>query len=106
MAEVVVGFNWDDGNRDKCRKHGVTIEEIESAFREPTFRVFPDPAHSTRETRHLAIAPISYGRCLLVSFTYRFIQNQRFIRPISARFMHAKEIKHYETQGKDPGETA
>jgi hypothetical protein len=28
------------------------------------------------------------------------------IRPISARFMHAKEIQHYEAQSQDPGETA
>jgi uncharacterized DUF497 family protein len=24
------GFDWDHGNRDKCRKHGVSIGEIES----------------------------------------------------------------------------
>jgi uncharacterized DUF497 family protein len=43
---------------------------------------------------------------VLVAFTYRVIEKQRFIRPISARFMHAKEIKHYEAQSQDPTETA
>ena len=106
MTEAVAGFNWDDGNREKCRKHGVTLEEIESAFREGTMRVFPDPAHSVGETRYLAVARIASGQHLLVAFTYREIEKQRFIRPISARFMHAKEIKHYEAQGQDSSETA
>jgi uncharacterized DUF497 family protein len=29
MIEAVDGFNWDDGNRKKCLKHGVRVEEIE-----------------------------------------------------------------------------
>jgi uncharacterized DUF497 family protein len=105
MTEAVAGFNWDDGNREKCRKHGVTFEEIESAFRGGAMRVFPDLAHSTRETRYLGIARIASGRHVLVAFTYRQIKKQRFIRPISARFMHTKEIKHYEAQSQDPSKT-
>jgi len=105
MTEGVCGFNWDDGNREKCRKHGVTLGEIESAFQGSTMRVFPDPAHSVSETRFLGIGRIASGRHLLVAFTYREIRNQRFIRPISARFMHTKEIKHYEAQNSDSSET-
>jgi uncharacterized DUF497 family protein len=26
------GFDWDDGNRSKCEKHGVSIAEIETLF--------------------------------------------------------------------------
>lgn len=26
-------FDWDDGNRDKAQKHGLTIGEIEGFFR-------------------------------------------------------------------------
>ncbi len=106
MTETVAGFNWDDGNREKCLKHGITVEEIESAFRGGTLRVFPDPAHSTSETRYLGIGLSVAGRHMLVAYTYREIEQQRFIRPISARFMHAKEIKHYEAQSQDPSETA
>ena len=106
MTETVAGFIWDDGNREKCLKHGVTLEEIESAFQEGTMRVFPDPAHSVSETRYLAVARIGAGQHVLVAFTYREIEKQRFIRPISARLMHAKEIKHYEAQDQDPSETA
>ena len=106
MIEAVEGFNWDDGNHEKCLKHGVTVEEVESAFRGGTLRVFPDLAHSTSETRYLGIGLTTSGRHLLVAFTYRELEKQRFIRPISARFMHAKEIKHYEAQSQDSGETA
>jgi uncharacterized DUF497 family protein len=48
MTEAVAGFHWNDGNRDKCVKHGVTVEEIESVFRGGTLRVFPDPARRPR----------------------------------------------------------
>ena len=38
------GFDWDAGNFEKCRKHGVSIEEIEAVLRgEPVFS--PDEAH-------------------------------------------------------------
>lgn len=106
MIEAVDGFNWDDGNREKCLKHGVTVEEIESAFQGGTLRVFPDPAHSASEARFLGIGLSASGRHVLVAYTYRELEKRRFIRPISARFMHAKEIKHYETQSQDPSETA
>ncbi len=106
MIEAVEGFNWDDGNREKRLRHGVTVEEIESAFRGATLRVFPDPAHSTSETRYLGIGHTTSGRHVLVAFTFRELEKKRFIRPISARFMHAKQIKHYEAQSQDSGETA
>ena len=32
MKEAVSGFDWDDGNQEKCLKHGLTLEEIESVF--------------------------------------------------------------------------
>jgi hypothetical protein len=36
------------------------------------------------------------GRPLFVAFTLRTRDNRQLIRPISARFMHAKEIAAYE----------
>lgn len=96
MREPIAGFDWDAGNRSKCQKHEVTIEQIETLFRGP-IRVFPDPAHSMTEIRHLGIGPTD-GRYVLVAFTIRDIAGQRFIRPISVRFMHAKEVEHYEAQ--------
>lgn len=72
MSEAVAGFDWNDGNRDKCVKHGVTVEEIESAFRGGTLRVFPDPAHSATETRYLGIGLVPLaGTCLWLSPTQK-----------------------------------
>ena len=54
MVERVAGFDWDEGNQGKCTRHGVSIEEIESIFQDEVW-VFPDVAHSGRETRFLGI---------------------------------------------------
>jgi hypothetical protein len=41
----VGGFDWDEGNRAKCQKHGLSIAQIEALFaRSP--RIAPDPKHS------------------------------------------------------------
>jgi len=105
MVEPIFGFDWDAANREKCKRHGVRLEEIETALRGP-MRIFPDPEHSATETRYLGFGRTSAGRHVLVAFTYRTKAGHRFIRPISARFMHAKEIKHYEAQTQDPRQTA
>lgn len=42
------------------------------------------------------------GRHIFVVFTLRDRGADRLIRPISARYMHRKEIEHYEEQkGKE-----
>jgi uncharacterized DUF497 family protein len=105
MSDALAGFDWDDGNREKCQKHGVALEEVETAL-SGSVRVYPDPAHSAIETRYLGIGKTATGRHVLIAFTYRTIGEERIIRPISARFMHAKEIQHYEAQSQDPSEAA
>jgi uncharacterized DUF497 family protein len=89
------GFQWDDGNREKCRRHGVSLAEIESLFGGSP-GVYDDPDHSEQERRLRAIGPTSAGRYMLVAFTVREQHGRTLIRPISARYMHAKEIQHYE----------
>jgi uncharacterized protein len=43
------------------------------------------------------------GRHVFIVFTIREKDGKRFLRPISARYMHQKEIDHYERQrGKGP----
>jgi uncharacterized DUF497 family protein len=39
------GFDWDHGNRTKCRKHGVSTAEVEEVFRGGPL-VAADPKHS------------------------------------------------------------
>jgi len=97
VSERVAGFDWDDCNRTKCTGHGVSIDEIESVFRGEIW-VFPDLAHSIRETRFLGIGRTSAGRYVFTAFTLRTRHGERWIRPISARFMHAKEVSHYQAE--------
>jgi uncharacterized DUF497 family protein len=64
------GFEWDEGNRLKCQKHGVSIAEIESLFyRAPL--VGPDTKHSRREQRFYAVGTTAKDRYLFVVFTWR-----------------------------------
>jgi uncharacterized DUF497 family protein len=97
MAETVAGFDWDEGNREKCAKHGVSIEEIEDLFiRSVTIRA--DLAHSHAERRQRAVGRTASGRYVFLVFTIRERDGKRLLRPISARFMHRKEIRRYEEQ--------
>ena len=93
----VSGFDWDEGNRAKCRKHGVSIAQIEALFAHNP-RIAPDPKHSVDEDRLIAVGRTSTGRPMFVVFTIRTKNGQRLIRPVTARYMHAKEIAAYEKQ--------
>ncbi|HUY37662.1 MAG TPA: BrnT family toxin [Candidatus Binataceae bacterium] len=93
----VAGFDWDAGNRPKCREHGVSQAAIESMFR-GSVAVLPDPAHSKSEERFKAIGKSEAGRWIFVVFTMRIRRGKRLIRPISARFMHNEEVEHYEKE--------
>lgn len=88
------GFDWDDGNWPKCGKHGVAREEIEAIFFEPSFRVFPDPAHSQAEQRWLGISHVpTTDRWVFTVFAARQVDWGTLVRPISARYMHEKEVR-------------
>lgn len=94
------GFDWDAGNRGKCRKHGVSPAEIEELFG-GTVMVLSDAAHSHVEARFKAIGWTSAGRAVFVVFTIRERLGKRYIRPISARYMHRREIEQYEKANPD-----
>jgi uncharacterized DUF497 family protein len=93
MAELVRGFDWDAGNWPKCAKHGLTKHEIESVFHLGP-AVHADPA--TGEQRLRAIGRSRSRRYVFVVFTLRNTEDGTYIRPISARYMHQKEIDRYE----------
>lgn len=97
MNVGVAGFDWDAGNREKCRKHGVSVAEVEELFRRPLL-IIPDAAHSQGEERLRAIGKTAIGRSIFLVFTIRERGGKRFIRPISARYMHGKEVSHYEEE--------
>jgi uncharacterized DUF497 family protein len=83
------------GNRTKCQKHGASLAAVEGVFHRP-LAVFPDPAHSETEERFKAVGRTEDDRSILVVFTLRRRNGSTFVRPISARYMHAKEVEHYE----------
>jgi uncharacterized DUF497 family protein len=85
----VGGFEWDHANRDKCQKHGVSIDKIEAAFQKP-IAVVPDPRHSTAEERFKAIGITDEGRHVLIVFALRDRDGETLIRPIKCA-VHAPE---------------
>lgn len=95
MDEGVSGFDWDDGNRAHCRKHGVTLAEIERLLTGEAL-IAPDLKHADQEDRLIAVGRTDEGRPLFVAFAIRDRRGHRLIRPVSARYMHAKEIENYE----------
>jgi hypothetical protein len=91
------GFDWDTGNTEKCRKHGVSIAETESLFFGVPL-VGPDIRHSVAEQRFRAVGVTAEGRSLFVVFTWRQRGPERLIRPVSARYMHRKEVEAHEKE--------
>ena len=99
MAELDYdNFDWDKGNATKnLAKHGVSKETIEAFFRNKPI-LAEDPKHSNKEQRQLAVGRTEDGRWMVASFTIRIKDGQRLVRPISARYMHAKELSDYEKE--------
>jgi uncharacterized DUF497 family protein len=97
MPLGATGFDWDEGNREKCQRHGVQLTDIEAMFGRP-LSVLPDPAHSRNEERFKAIGRNEDGRHILIVFTLRERDGEVLIRPISARFMHQREVRYYEEE--------
>ncbi len=91
MESALEGFYWDEGNREKCQKHGDSTAEIEEALRVIDF-VIDDPFSA--EKRYRTVGKTTAGRYIFAVFTVR----GRKLRPISARYMHAKEIEKYEKE--------
>jgi uncharacterized DUF497 family protein len=99
MTDSVGGFDWDAGNRDKCRKHGVSIEDIETLFRGP-LAIHPARA-APREERSIALGVTPEGRNVLVVFTTRVRKGRMLSRPISPRYMHRREVRYYEEEASE-----
>ena len=97
MTVSFEGFDWDAGNVQKCQKHGVEIEIIEALFRSSALLVQPDESNSGAEVRFRGIGRTESGRGIFVVFTLR-AGGRRLIRPISARYMHKKEIATFEKE--------
>jgi uncharacterized protein len=91
-------FDWDDGNREKCQKHGLSIAEIEYVLAHSETFIVPVVIDLEVEPRFIAIGRNSSGRYVLAIFTPREVNDRPTWRPISARYMHKKEIARYEKE--------
>lgn len=91
----IAGFDWDEGNWPKCGKHGVSRDAIEQVLL-GTPAVMPDSNQD--EPRMRAIGKTDVGRYAFLVFMLRKKDEKTWLRPISARYMHQKEISHYENQ--------
>jgi len=100
---VKAQFDWDAGNMEKCQKHGVTLAEIQSLFDGDPF-TGPDEDHSHEERRYFAIGRNRSGRPIFVAYTLRLVGGVESVRPVSARYMHRKEIERYDVlrRSQDP----
>jgi uncharacterized DUF497 family protein len=90
-----IRFDWDNGNLEHTTRHGVSPAEIEYLFTHDPM-VSPDPYPVNVEERWRAIGKNEDGRYVFVVFMFRTVEDELSIRPISARYMHGKEIESYE----------
>jgi len=93
----ITGIEWDAGNWPKCGKHGVGKDEIEHVLTHSQFAV-PDP--SADEPRLRTAGQVPNGRHVFVVYTHRHREDGVYLRPISARYMHGKEVEKYEQARK------
>lgn len=91
-SKMFSGFDWDDGNLQKA--WGDHRRDRERVRRHPGDRT--GWAHSKAEARFLAIGTARSGRYVFLAFTWHERDGANLIRPISARYVHAKEVQQYK----------
>jgi uncharacterized protein len=89
-------FEWNARKAAVNRaKHGVSFEEAETVFGDPSGLDGPDLRHSARESRFLRLGRAATGRMLVVAYTVRRSDNDESVRIISARRASRKERAVY-----------
>jgi len=96
VVKDALGFEWDEGNIGKNKKHNVEDKEAEEVFFDKHRYIFKDVVHSQQEERFRIIGRTKKGRLLFVVFTKR----DEKIRIISARNINKKEVYLYEEKIK------
>ncbi len=93
----ITGFDWDEGNARKNKKHGVSMAEAEQVFFNAPLLLLEDYKHVNQEPRFHALGKSDENRPLHITFTLRQTgEAGEKIRVISARNMHKKERAIYE----------
>ena len=83
----LTGFQWDEGNLDHIRKHGVEYSECEEVFLNKSLIILFDEKHSKSEGRFKVFGVSSGGRKLALAITIR----KNKIRVVTARDQNRKE---------------
>ena len=93
----LIGFEWDEGNLKRI------LTRMEAGVAEMAFQGDPwvtlSKKFSGSEKRWFLINKVM-GRYVFIVFTAR---NNK-VRIISARYMHPKEVKHYEEKFQKEGD--
>lgn len=92
VVKDALEFEWDEGNKEKPKKHGLTLEETEEAFFDRNKVIFGDWRHSAAEQRITLLGRTKRGR--LLNITYALRKNK--VRVVTARPINKKEVKLYE----------
>jgi len=95
MKLTIAGFEWDKGNVSKCKKHGLSTQEIEAFLLQEGNQIVADFKHSSRHEQRFIAAGKVGSRWVFVGFTLRSREDGILIRPISARYMREKEANRY-----------
>ncbi len=90
----IAGFDWDNGNWPNAESMACRALKIEQVLLgNPAIMADPRPD----ELRLRAIGKTKARRMVFIVFMCREIDRQTWLRPISARYMHQKEIDHYDS---------
>lgn len=93
MQIEILGFDWDEANLGKLKKHKVTQEEAEEIFYISPF--IDEGAYEKKGEKRYRCLGVSAGRRYLAAF---FTIRRGLIRNISVRSMHKKERELYEKE--------
>jgi uncharacterized DUF497 family protein len=61
MELKVSGFDWDDGNHNKCQKHGLSMSDVEHVLLSARNLIVRDVQNSRTEDRYIAIGKTCAG---------------------------------------------
>jgi uncharacterized DUF497 family protein len=83
-------FEWDeDKNRENIKKHNVSFETAQKAFRDVNRMITKDTKHSKKEERLFGIGNDGYG-----ILTVRFTVRNETIRIIGAGYWRGGKVKY------------
>jgi uncharacterized DUF497 family protein len=93
-------FEWDpEKAATNGKTHGITFDEVSTAFKDTLSLTIYDPLHSEDEVRFVLIGNSHKNRLLVVVHTERGDR----IRIISARKAKKEERQYYEKNAKRSG---